>query len=794
MQIPLSLITSFLHLEIPVEKVAETLISLGIEVDAIHSPHPPFSRVVVAEVKSVAPHPDAKNLQVAQVFDGKETFSVVCGAPNCKAGIRTPFARIGAILLDKKGGSLQIQKTSIRGVESCGMLCAADELSLYEEGAESRGILELPEEMLLGADCVPLLWDPVLEISLTPNLGHCMSALGIARELSAALQRPLLPQKFELRESKMPLRAAVSVVATPLCARYMGRVIENVKIAPSPFWLQKKLLTAGLRPINNVVDVTNYILLKNGQPLHAFDLNELEGESIQVRLAEKEAPFVGLDGNTWEIPSGTLLISDRNKPLAIAGILGGATSAVSETTTRIFLEGASFDSAVIRKASKKMGLRTDSSLRFEKGVDPMSVEASFEEAAFLIAQLTGGTVAQGRIDWKKSPLSLKEIPFRPEKCNQTLGTRLSEHEMETIFQRLGFESKKETQRWQVATPLYRFDLHEEVDLIEEIARIYGYQNIERPVPKITTPQIPHDPEYLFETKLRNRLVALGLQEVLNCDLISPAGAAMTELKPSQWMKTLHSKSEDVSIVRPSLLPGILQILKSNLDQKNLSLNGFELGRIHFMQEGKPAEFPMAAIFLTGHRRPAHWERKAEESDFFDLKGLIENLLQSLRIAPLGWRDTAHPSFHPGRQVALFSRELCVGCLGELHPALLVKADIKQRVLYAELNAQFLREQALPPPAMNPLSQYPSSERDWTVSLSPKASVSPLLENLQSMRPPLLERIELIDLYKTEEKQNITLRFTYRDATKTVSFEEVEAAHTHLVQEVSNLLAKTESSR
>ncbi len=792
MRLPLSLLKSFINIDLPVEKIEEILILLGIEVDAVYARSAPFSGVVVAEVKSAKKHPSADKLQVAEIFDGKETFQVVCGATNCRTGMKTAFAKVGAHLLDQ-GKLRTIEKASLRGIESWGMLCTADELSLYEDAS---GILDLPAEFPLGADCLQLLWDPTFEISLTPNLGHCMSALGIARELSAALQRPLYKKERKIREkAEQRIKVEAHIQDESLCPRYTARVVENVKVGPSPFWLQRELLAAGQRPINNIVDITNYILLKYGQPMHAFDLDKIEGAVIKVEKATHATPFAALNGSILEIPPGALLICDAKQPIAIAGVIGGANSALSETTRNILLEAASFDPISVRVTSKKIGVRTDSSLRFEKGIDPSMILEFLDEAVEIIASISGGQIPDGVIDIRKKTFVPRQILCRPARVNQVLGTKLSSSEIEEIFSRLNFGWKPENKDLLIEVPLYRNDIAEEIDLIEEIARIYGYNHIEKPLPRISTAQIPHDPDYLFETELRKRLSALGLTEFLTCDLISPHLAQIAqELSHSKsiLLQTLHSKSEEYSVLRPSLLPGLLQVVRSNLDQKNQQFAAFEIGRIHFQQNGKIIEFPMIAILLTGKEYPVHWDRKPVDADFYDLKGLVENLLQSLHISSYGFSESRHPTFHPGRQANLMTSDLCIGSIGELHPQLLAKLDIKQKVYYAELNAAHLQSLQGPQAKMKPLAQFPSSERDWTVPLKPKETISTLLHAIRTAASPLLEKFEVIDLYRGEEKTNATLRFTYRDKLKTLSFEEVESEHAKLVEKV--LLAKTNSHR
>lgn len=774
MKLPLSLIKSFIHLDLPPVKIGEILTLLGIEVDRIENSQPSFAKVVVCEVLRAEKHPDAKNLQVTEVSDGKNRYQVVCGAPNCRAGMKTAFAQVGAVLTDADGMQRRIEKTAIRGVESHGMLCSGSELRLSEEG---EGILDLPHEMKTGEDVAHLLWDPVFELSLTPNLGHCMSALGIARELSAALQIPVQREKHS--HSETPLAKQVIVNDFTLTPRYMCCLIEGVKVGPSPFWLKQQLAACGQKSINNVVDTANYIMMKVGQPLHAFDVDLLEGDRIEVGPAKTNSKFLGLDGVEREVPKGAILISDAKKPVAIAGIMGGANSAVSETTTRVLLEAAYFDPTAIRVAARKIGLRTESSQRFEKGIDPTGVERALYEAASLL----GGKI-KGSIDVKKGSFLPKVIAYRSHRINHILGTKLSETEMEEIFARLGFKAKE----GKAEIPLYRTDLAEEIDLAEEVARIYGYNNIEKGIPRCSTSTVSNDPVFLFENEMRKRLSGLGLTEFLSCDLISPKLAEICkEVTPGSmgFLKSAYSKSDEYSILRTSLLPGLLQSTAGNLAQKNNNLFVFEMGRIHFMQEGKVVEIPMAAILLSGKKDLPHWSQKSADCDFFDLKGIVENLFKGTYI------PSSHIAFHPGRQADIQMGDLTVGSMGEVHPAILQKFDIEQRVYYAELNLLNLLQMKKSHLKVTPLPQFPASERDATIPLPFKMTVDQIFKEIHSLHSPILEKVDLIDLYIPEksEQKNATFRFVYRDPFKTVSFEEVESQHAKMIEAITNLLAK-----
>ncbi len=780
MKLPLSLLKSFLPIELSPVQIGEALTLLGIEVDAILHEKPPFQGVVVAEVLSVKPHPNAEKLQIAEVNDGTALHQVVCGAPNCRPGIKTAFARLGAELTDEKGHSFTIKAAKLRGIESFGMLCSAAELI----GSEDHdGIMELEKDLIPGEDLLNHLWDPVFELSLTPNLGYCLSARGIARELSASLNLPMQSAAQIKLPTGHPQTIQASVEQEDLCPRYMGRTIEDVVIGPSPFWLQQTLKASNIRPINNAVDITNYILLKWGQPMHAFDADLLEG-NLRVAPAFEDISFLCLDDVEREVSKGTLLICDEKKPVALAGLMGGANTSVSLQTKRVFLEAAFFDPTTIRTASKKINLRSESSLRFEKGIDPDAMQAALDEASALFLSLCKGRLCSGTIDTHPAPFAPKKILCRPKRVNQLLGSALSLHEIEEIFHRLGFKvHQQEAESWTVHVPISRFDIAEEIDLIEEVARIYGYNSFEKKSPFYTATSLPHDLLFLFERKLRNRFAALGLQEVVTCDLISPKLAELAveaRLPQVQFLRVLHAKSEDYSILRPSLLPAFLQVVQYNTDQKNHSFAGFELGHIYFEEQGKKIELPMAGVFLTGKSTPLHWDKKPADYDFYDLKGLLENLFDSIHVGDISYRPSAHPSFHPGRQASIYLGELPIGSFGEVHPLLLEPLDIKQRALYAELSLNPLLAQQSTPQIMKPISLFPSSERDWTIPLSKEASVQPIFDAIASFRSPLLEKAELIDRF-VSETQNVTLRFTYRDLLKTISFEEVEAEHAKLMQ-------------
>ncbi|MDE3055905.1 MAG: phenylalanine--tRNA ligase subunit beta [Verrucomicrobiota bacterium] len=811
MKMPLSLIRSYLpSLTLSPKEVADVLTLAGVEVDHLLHPTAPFSGVYVGEVVSVLPHPNAERLRVAEVSDGKETVSVVCGAPNCRAGIKTAFAKPGALLTDAQGEKQKISRAKLRGIESNGMLCSEEELSL---GKASDGIVELPHEFQTGADLAPLLWDPLFEISLTPDLGHCLSALGLARLIASvehvSLSLPKFPSLKKNRDGKEK-EWKLEIQAPDLCPLYFGALMEDVKIGPSPFWLRKVLTAAGIRPICNAVDIGNYILLKRGQPLHLFDADALQGNTLFVKRAEKESVFRGLDEIERTIPEGTLLISDQKGPVAIAGILGGERSSTGEKTKRLFIESALFSPSSIRKTMKKLDLRTESGHRFERGIDPEGIESALQEAAALIAEICGGKAVEETA--YQSPgfsFAPKKIPLRLAQIPRLLGLPLSQGETEGILRRLHFPFQEATLgTLEVTVPLYRHDVSKEIDLLEEIARLYGYHRFPAGNLCSSLSSLPHDPVWLWEERVRKGCLGLGLQEFLTADLIGPQLISLAKewLHPNlHLLQTINSKTEHYSLLRPSLLPGLLEVVRHNGNQKRRDIAAFEIGNIHLMEKEAPFERAMLALVLTGKRAPSHWsdsEKKSSNAwDFFDLKGMIESLLptsladRSLKAGKKSlasrYEHSSHPSFHPHAQAHLFIGDDRIGSLGQLHPELTTAMQIEEKVFYAEIDLQSWRDALNSLESrMQPLPKFPNSERDWTLPWPRRKAIQPLLDAVYAHASPLLEDVHLLDLYAPAEKEEkmVTLRFLYRDSLKTLSFDEVQKEHDRLVTEVLKTVA------
>ena len=795
MKIPLSWLSEYIDIALPTAQISKILTSLGLEVDAVEAIVPSFSKVVVGKVTGIAKHPNAEKLCVATVTDGIEFYQVVCGAPNCRMGLKTAFAMVGAALKDEQGKIFKIKPVKLRGVESFGMLCSGKELGLSQD---TDGIMEFSDQMKEGRDVADLYAETVFDISLTPNLGHCMHILGIARELSAATHLPVKYPSIHLRESnEKPLSdfLSVSVENKIKCPRYACRLVRNVKIGPSPDWLKKKLESCGIRAINNVVDVTNYVLMEMGQPLHAFDYDRLEGHSIVVKCPKDEETFITLDGKERVITSEDLLICDNKKAIAIAGIMGGGNSEVSTETRNILIESAYFQPSSIRRTSKRLGLQTDASKRFERGIDPNGILKALDRAAMLMQEICGGEIVAGAIDIQDKPFLEKIISCRLSRLNGLLGTKLGVTEVEYIFTRLGFQARFEgNDIFYVKIPTYRGDLHEEIDLIEEVARIHGYDNIPRIAPRYQGSLQPHAPIFLFERKVRSRLLAEGLQDFLTCDLIGPSLMNMVKdnMMPLKSMvEVLNPTSIEQSLLRTSLLPGLLQVVKYNADHECESISGFEIGRIHFKEENQYKEQPMAAIILTGKKDPYHYDPKPREVDFFDLKGILENLFSELKIENIHFTQNDLKLFHPGRQSSIYVNAVEIGAMGEIHPAIQRRLDVAKPILYAEINLQELFNLQKRDQKMKDLPIYPSSERDWTITLDENIPIEKVQRSLSLISSSILEKVYLLDLFRSERigqgKKNATFHFVYRDKEKTVETEVVDKEHEKIINEALKLL-------
>lgn len=789
MKAPLSWLKKYINLSKDPSEIADILTLAGLEVEKIDREHFSFEGVVIAKLIEVKPHPDAERLKVATASDGKKSYQVVCGDTTIEPGLVVCLAKIGAKVTLPNKEELVIKKAKLRGVESQGMFCSGAELGI---GDESDQIYRLSDEAPLGEDLSKYLYDPTFDIALTPNLGHCRSMIGIARELSAHLDEIVnIPQTNISEDQDNPAKAQIQVTNEDHegCYQYECRVIRGVQIKESPAWLKDWLEKTGHSIINNVVDVTNYVMEETGQPLHAFDGEALPKRHIVIRPAKEGDKITTLDGEERFLEEGTLLICDDQTPIAIAGIMGGLDSGINDKTNTVILEAAQFHPTRIRKTSKKIGLRSDASARFENQVDPAGIRYALDRAAALIQEVAGGHVLGGVIAQSPKPYMPRFISARLSRINALLGTKFSLSEVETYLNRLGITNSSDGEDiFQIKVPSFRNDINSEIDIIEEVARIFGFNNIERKSPKHITSRLAHHPLFILEKEVRQRLVSKGLQEFLTCNLISPDQCDMeleNGMMNEEYIHVMHAKSVDQSILRPSLLPGLLASIKNNQNHSQFDIAAFEIGRIFFREAERYDERSALGIVLSGKRAPMHWDSDDEEADFFDMKGIVEDLASLLGMPKLYITESSLATFHPGRQAALVVEDERIGVMGEVHPQSIDKLGIRGRVIFCEIDLQQVERLRAKEFKFSALPQFPSSERDLTLTMKKSQSLKKVFEKLDRIDVPLLKKSELIDIFEGEkigaDNKNVTFRFTYRNDEKTLDVNEVEKAHEKVVK-------------
>lgn len=782
----------------------------GIEIDSVPSRNQGVSGVVAGLVLTREKHPDADKLSVCTVDAGTgETLQIVCGAPNVAAGVKVPVALVGA----KLPGGLHIKRAKLRGVESQGMLCSARELGINDKllpKEVQEGLYILPSDTEIGRDILDVLAldDSVLELDLTPNRSDCLSMIGVAYEASALTGRPLqLPnpaEELNASSDKANDRVSVSITAKEHCSHYSARYIKGVKIGPSPLWMQNRLIAAGVRPISNVVDITNYVMLEYGQPLHAFDAAKVAGGAICVRLAREGETLVTLDGQERKLEPHMLLIADAEKPIGLAGVMGGLNSEVTAETTDIILESARFDGGTIRRTSRQLGLRSEASARFEKEVDPGRVLAALDRAAGLMAKYAGGTVLEGVAEAVVSEAKPAVVTVTLDRINRFLGTSLSSLEVSTIWARLGFQATgKSEEEWQVTVPTRRGDITRDVDLIEEVARLHGYDEIPTtPIEGPTTTGVLTKPQAI-RRELRGLLAANGLSEAVCYSVTSAERSALFPAlngtaEGKRAIPLAMPMSEERSLLRTALLPSLLEAAAYNIARKTNDIALFEIASVFHTEEAAltrlPQEKPRLAFVLHGNRTPSAWNRAAEKTDFYDAKGVLDAVFERLGLDGKISYEAAQPEhFHPGRTAAVKlstgSGAETIGYVGQLHPDLQRELDLGD-TFAAEISLAPLYELADGAIVYRPLPRYPAVERDLAVVVGREIAGESLLDAIRSAAGELLESSCVFDVYTGErlgaDKKSVAIALVYRHPERTLTDEEVAEAH-------GRALAKLEQS-
>ncbi|SFX51608.1 phenylalanine--tRNA ligase subunit beta [Marinospirillum alkaliphilum] len=755
----------------------EQLSLAGLEVDSREPAAGQFSGVVVGEIISAEPHPNADKLQVCQVSDGVDTHQVVCGAPNARAGLKTAFARVGAVL----PGDFKIKQAKLRQVESCGMLSSEQELGLSDN---HDGIMELAADAPVGHDLRDYLKldDQIFDVDLTPNRSDCLSIAGLAREVGV-LNRIAVTQPVLNRVApQIDDQPQITLEAPVACPRYLGRILRGINIkAATPLWMQEKLRRSGIRSIDPVVDVTNYVMLELGQPMHAFDLAEIDGV-IRVRMAQPEEKLTLLDGSELTLKPETLVIADNSKALALAGIMGGEHSGCSPETRDILLEVAYFDPLSLAGKAREYGLHTDASHRFERGVDFQLQQRAMERATELLLQLVGGQPGPITEAVANEHLPVRQpVKLRKDRLEQLLAIRLPDAEVVDILTRLGMVIEDQGDAWLAAVPSYRFDISIEVDLIEEVARVYGYDNLPVRAPSAAM-LIQNRPESEVSLRrIRNLLTSRGYQEAITYSFIDPKWSQAFDPE-RQPIALANPISADLAVMRTSLLPGLAKALSYNQKRQQPRVRLFETG-LRFIREGETTvQQPMLAGLISGSRHPESWTGKTESVDFFDIKGDFEALLSLTGdLANWQFRTASHPALHPGQSAEILHRQQdgswqSVGWIGALHPQLCKDLDLRGQTLVFEVVQEAVMQGRVP--RFGSLSRFPEMRRDLALLVDASQPVGELLQEAWNQGGEWLQKVTLFDVYQgqgiAEGKKSLALGLTWQHPSRTLTDDEINS--------------------
>ena len=766
-------------------ELAHRLTMAGLEVDSVTPLAEGLSGVVVAEIVSAVPHPDADKLRVCQVNTGTETVQIVCGAPNAAEGLKAPLAQPGATL----PGGIKIKKAKLRGVESQGMLCSAAELTLSED---HDGLLALASDAPVGTPIEVYLDlnDTLIEVGLTPNRADCLSVAGMARDLAAvtntALKTPEIVPIVPSIDDAFP----VEVASPSKCPRYLGRVIRNVDVAkPTPLFMVERLRRAGIRSIDAVVDITNYVMLELGQPLHAFDLNTLEG-GIVVREAADDERIVLLDGEERTLSEGTLVIADHHKALAMAGIMGGEGSGISPDTKDLFLEAAFFTPELIAGKARQYGLHTDASHRYERGVDPELAYTAIERATALFLEWVGGEA--GPVVDVSSEEHLPRRPavvLRGSTIEQTLGIELPETEIQRMFSALGFAvaANPASQEWTCTAPSWRFDMGREADLIEEVARLHGFDNIPaRPLGGNAPASV--EPESQTPVSLlKHRLVARGFNEAITFSFVSPELQRIMDpdLDPIALRNPI---SADLAVMRTSLLPGLLAAAAHNVKRQRPRIRLFETG-LRFFPDADYRQQSALGLLICGSRSPESWTSGSDVVDFYDMKGEVEALLAGAK-GNLEFRSTVRPGLHDGQTAELLLDGAVVGVMGRIHPATASQLDLPRHVYVAELELDAITPRRVP--EFQEISRYPETRRDLAVVVDRGVPATEVLAVARSAAGPSVSEALIFDVYQGEgiakTEKSLAIGLTFRDQSRTLTDEEISESLAQVIVSLQEKLS------
>lgn len=794
MKVSYNILKKYVQFDWSPEELAARLTMLGIEVEGVEKLGGEFEKVVVAQILSFEKHPNADKLSVCRVADGAGERQIVCGAHNFKAGDKVPLALPGCSLPVKAGEEPFVIKVGkIRGYESHGMMCSPQELQLPDD---IDGLLILDPSAKVGQPFAEHIGrsgsDTIYDLEITPNRPDLNSFIGIAREISVLTGNPLQVPEVKLPSGTETAPVSVRIDDPELCPRYVARVIRNVKIGPSPAWLVEALSKAGIRSINNVVDVTNFVMLEVGQPLHAFDMHLVAGGQIIVRRAGDGEQFITLDGQKHQLNTHNLLIADPEKGIALAGVMGGQNSEIQPDTKDVILESAAFKPQSIRATSKQVGLRTDASYRFERGSDVEICDWASRRAAQLILETAGGVMLSGNVDVYPRPFQPKPIDLRFAKTDELLGIQIQPQQQAQYLRSAGFRITQENQNSCVAeAPSFRVDIKREADLIEEIVRFHGIEKIPSTAPRGAIGCNEFDAVYDQIGDARRILTALGLTEAQDQTLISSASA---KLVSTDVIPLANPLSADMDALRPSLLPGLIDAVRHNVSRRTTDVALFEIGKVF---NDKSAEQLRIGITVTGQADPTFWQGNDRNAkyDVFDLKGMLEEFLETFGIRGITiTRNTSPSEFFLESAAVALGGKLPLGTFGQLMPALARKYDLRDPVFVAELDLGELLARRNPAKSFKPLPQFPSVRRDIAMVLDETITHEQVAQVVKKTKPQNLEGFELFDVFRgkniPEGQKSAAYAFTYRSPEKTLTDAEVNAAHEKLLEQLKQQLKAT----
>ena len=797
MKVSLNWLKDCVDIKMSIPELVNLLTMAGLEVERATPIGEGFEKVIVAEVGSIRRHPNADRLILVEARAGQEKHPIVCGATNLKEGDKVPLALVGARLPN----GIQIKKSKIRGETSEGMLCSAIELGL---GQDASGIMILSPGVPLGVTLGEALGltDTILDISITPNRADCLCVIGVAREIAALTgQRVRYPRvTLSDRGEEIKKKTSVSILDPDLCPRYVARMIESVKIGPSPQWMRDRLEKVGIRSISNVVDVTNFVMMECGQPLHAFDFDLLEEGRIVVRRAQEGEEFITLDEAKRTLDHEMLMICDGVRPVAIAGVMGGMNSEISGATKTVLLESAYFEPMGNRRTSLRLGLETEAAYRFGRGVDYGGTLFAANRAAQLIQELAGGRVVEGVVDAYPSPIQSKPILLSVRRSNEILGIEIMARQVKDHLQALELEvQEKDDDHLIVIPPSFRRDLEREIDLIEEIARLNGYDKIPVTLPKgpssLSVEEKTREP--LLEEQAMEVLFRHGFQEVITTSFTSPASLDLLCLNPGdsrrQPVKILNPLSEDLSILRTSLVPGLMETARYNISWKNDNLKLFELKKVFMPQPGErlPRERKILAGLAIGFDNEPHWASPPKPVDFYDVKGCVEDLLEVFQIKGIQFSHAEDvPYLHPGKAARIVLGKEMLGVLGEIHPQVLAHYEMEQKATLFEIDFDQIVHWAEEGKRFRPLPKFPAVYRDLSLVVDEALEAGNVVEAIWNFKQPFIDEVQFFDLYRgapiPEGKKGVSYRIRYQSTDRTLTDEEVNQYHEKVISRLREI--------